>query len=285
MTRTLSVRHLLAICVVAAAGTAGAPGGPTAAAAPQPKKASPPTELWNSYPLGKPLHAAKRPVRVAPVSTRVRTGTAPRNRAANGETLTNGKQLPKGLLASVFAAMLLGATAILLVRRSVPLRTGGGRRERKPPQKAALPAADDLLDALRPEPKLEYRRYAPVPVERPPAQPVDDARAMPFLSVASLPAKPERSDAPTLMRSELKLWRGFVECRLYAAVEGSSDAWAVSRPFRLRGGEPSAAAQQALSALLAELEDSGWDVVSSGSAWYERRLERSVHMPDGESAA
>jgi hypothetical protein len=25
--------------------------------------------------------------------------------------------------------------------------------------------------------------------------------------------------------------------------------------------------------------------VSSGSAWYERRLERSVHMPDGESAA
>jgi hypothetical protein len=285
MTRTLSVRHLLAICLLVAASTAGASGELTAAAAVQPKKASPPTELWNSYPLGKPLHVAKRPVRIAPASTRARTGTAPRNRAASGETLTNETALPKGLLASVFAAMLLVATAILLVRRSTPLRVGGGRRERKPPLEAArAPAADDLLDALRPEPQLEYS-YSPVPVERPPAQPADDARSLPFLSVASLSATPERHDAPTVERSELKLWRGFVECQLYAAVEESSDAWAVSRPFRLRGGEPNAAAEQALSALLAELEESGWAVVGSGPAWYERRLERSSHIPDGESAA
>ena len=187
---------------------------------------------------------------------------------------------------SVIAAMLLGTTAVLLVRRTVPLRAGGGRRRHKPPQEAAPDlATDELLAALRPASTLEYSRYTPVQVERPPAQPADDARSLPFLSVARLPDEPERSDAPTVEHSEVKLWRGFVECQLYAAVEGSTDAWAVSRPFRLRGGEPNAAAQKALSTLLAELEHSGWDVVSSGPAWYERRLERSAPIPDGESAA
>ena len=74
---------------------------------------------------------------------------------------------------------------------------------------------------------------------------------------------------------EIRLWRGFVKCQLYATFRGSDEAFAVSRYFRLRSEErPGAGAQRALADLLAELERGGWTVVSDGGIWYQHWLQR-----------
>jgi hypothetical protein len=76
---------------------------------------------------------------------------------------------------------------------------------------------------------------------------------------------------------EIRLWRGYVKCQLYATIRGSGDALAVSRYFRLRDQDtPSADALRALADLLAELERDGWTVVSDRPVWYQHRLQRSA---------
>jgi hypothetical protein len=80
--------------------------------------------------------------------------------------------------------------------------------------------------------------------------------------------------ALSLARCEIRLWRGFMKCQLYASLGGAAEAFALSPYFRLRDHlEPNEQAQQALATLVAELEQSGWAVVSGGRPWYRHTLE------------
>ena len=78
-------------------------------------------------------------------------------------------------------------------------------------------------------------------------------------------------------RREIRLWRGFVKCQLYATFRGIRGG--IRRvevlPPALRG-EAGRRAQRALADLLAELERDGWTVVSDGGIWYQHRLQRGV---------
>jgi hypothetical protein len=80
---------------------------------------------------------------------------------------------------------------------------------------------------------------------------------------------------------EIRLWRGYVKCQLFAApLTGSEAAIAVSSYFRLRDEDsPGDEARLALRDLIATLEQGGWTVVSRGPTWYEDRLERFAEDP------
>jgi hypothetical protein len=85
---------------------------------------------------------------------------------------------------------------------------------------------------------------------------------------------------------EIRLWRGYVKCQLYATVRGSDQAFALSRQFRLRGEDaPSAKAQRALADLLVELEQGGWTVVLDGPIWYQHWLQRAAVTTELEGLA
>lgn len=91
--------------------------------------------------------------------------------------------------------------------------------------------------------------------------------------------KTRRAEAPrpeaavSLARCEIRLWRGYVKSQLYATLAGSSQVFAVSPSFRLRDElVPTEHAQHALTALLEELEQKGWSVVSGGRPWYRHTL-------------
>jgi hypothetical protein len=88
------------------------------------------------------------------------------------------------------------------------------------------------------------------------------------------PPQPPQTGA-SVESCEIKLWRGYVKCQLYATLRGSEEALAVSGYFRLRDQEaPSPSAQHALNDLLADLEQAGWTVVSVGAIWYQQQLQR-----------
>jgi hypothetical protein len=84
-----------------------------------------------------------------------------------------------------------------------------------------------------------------------------------------------RQTTASVESCEIRLWRGYVKCRLYATVRGSDEALAVSPYFRLPDEEsPNAGAQRALAELLAELERAGWTVVQDRPIWYQNKLQR-----------
>ena len=89
-------------------------------------------------------------------------------------------------------------------------------------------------------------------------------------------APPLAPAGTSIARCEIRLWRGFVKCQLYAVLEGSEErAVAFSKYFRLRDDQTSnPQGQQALAALLETLEARGWTVVLVGPSWYWHRLER-----------
>ena len=81
--------------------------------------------------------------------------------------------------------------------------------------------------------------------------------------------------AETVEDCEVMLWQDDVTCQL-AAVERSGSVAAVSDHFRLGdGAAPNATADEALAALLAQLERADWHVVETGPRWHDRRLERN----------
>jgi len=85
---------------------------------------------------------------------------------------------------------------------------------------------------------------------------------------------PRPEAAVSRARCEIGLWRGYAKSQLYATLAGSSQVYAVSRFFRLRDElVPTEHAQRALAALLEELEQNGWSVVSGGRPWYRHTLE------------
>jgi hypothetical protein len=91
------------------------------------------------------------------------------------------------------------------------------------------------------------------------------------------PPQPRRArqTGASVESCEIRLWRGYVKCQLYATLRGSEETLAVSRHFRLCDQEaPSPSAQHALNDLLADLEQAGWTVVSDGAIWYQQQLQR-----------
>jgi len=85
---------------------------------------------------------------------------------------------------------------------------------------------------------------------------------------------------------EIRLWRGYLKCQLFAAFPGSEYAIAFSSYFRLRDEDsPGDEARLALRGLIAALEEGGWAVVSRGPSWYEDRLERLKEDPDEDGTA
>jgi hypothetical protein len=85
---------------------------------------------------------------------------------------------------------------------------------------------------------------------------------------------PRPEAAVSRARCEIGLWRGYAKSQLYATLAGSSQVYAVSRFFRLRDElVPTEHAQRALAALLEELEQNGWSVVSGGRPWSRHTLE------------
>jgi hypothetical protein len=208
---------------------------------------------------------------------------ASHSRAASGRTPTNQNQFPTGVLVTVLLAAMLGAAAILVVRRSIPVRVGGSGRRREQPERALEPTVEprpaEPIERMSASPAvqdIELERAVPGLHERPPT-------AAAYVHAVPQPEVWQQAHraAPSVERCDIKLWRGYVKCQLYAAVAGSASAWAVSPSFRLRDEDaPNAGALQALSTLLAELEHSGWAVITTGPTWYGHRLERS---PDGDA--
>jgi hypothetical protein len=150
----------------------------------------------------------------------------------------------------------------------------------------------------RPRPAAEARPSAPEP--DPPSEQVLELQLLELTKrrrAAPASARPElereiealhgrietrRAETPepdagvplSLARCEIRLWRGFMKCQLYASLGGSAEAFALSPYFRLRDHlEPNEQAQQALATLVAELEQGGWAVVSGGRPWYRHTLE------------
>jgi hypothetical protein len=278
-----------------------APGGARAADA---TTIRPPTLLWKTYPLEQrpatirktpaaPVAPAQRkaspklppatirktpPAAVAPAERKAspklppavvgtaQTGLGVR-RAAPAQTVESTRlrnTLVLGLLLASLAAMM----SILLMRTFVPVRVGGPRRARprpRPPSPTPSPGAEppaaapsgELLDA--PRPKLpEAPKFADAPAQ----------------------ASADRERVLTAEVGEIKLWRGFRKCRLYAALSGSDEPFAASPHFRLRPEQtPGDDAERALSDLLDELERGGWEVIPHDGGllgnWYQYRLVRS----------
>jgi hypothetical protein len=211
-------------------------------------KLDPPTFLGTLYPVG-PRPKASTPRSKTPGPTE------PRRRPASYQISTDQTGSPRLLLLTVFlAGLVVVGTAMLVGWRLRPIRD-----RRRPSREPALRGpANDLLEALQPKPQPE-----PVPE----------------LVVAERGREPARRAThrmeATVARCEIKLWRGFLKSHLYAV--GSNDEPIAFSPYfhLLEDDRSSSEGLQALAALVAELEQDGWTVVSDGPAWYQHRLERS----------
>jgi hypothetical protein len=193
------------------------------------------------------------------------------------------------------------------------------RRPREHPStpvpEASRPGREDLLEALRPKPtparrpevekppqpeRRERAESPPVPLRalRQP-EPQQEPDPGPTTRVPALPAPAQLEPEPKLPRKhrgakpeaprerpqtvtarcEIRLWRGYVKCQLYAASldrPRAAAAFAFSPFFRLRDEDtPTEKAAVALKTLVDRLERDGWTVVSAGAHWYQLRLNRS----------
>jgi hypothetical protein len=147
--------------------------------------------------------------------------------------------------------------------------------------KPALPAPGPVSESTetRPKPKPQPKaRTKPKPSQE--AKPAARPEVMPTPRSAARPTRevvrrPSHRQGTSVKRCEIRLWRGYVKCQLYAVLEGSEErAIASSRYFRLRHDEmPNAEGQQALTSLLETLEARGWTVALAGPLRYWHRLE------------
>jgi hypothetical protein len=171
-------------------------------------------------------------------------------------------------------SLLLVVTAILLWGRLAPLR----ERRRWGLTRATVAAPrGDLLEALRPKPqsmRVVAERAHSVANLRRLRRKRSSRREAKSVAVRERP-QPAHVDA-AVDRSEIKLWRGFLKCHLYAVQEGSEEEPIAFSPYfrLLEDDKSSSEGLQALAALVDELKGDGWAVVNDGPAWYEHRLER-----------
>jgi hypothetical protein len=136
----------------------------------------------------------------------------------------------------------------------------------------ALPPEPVVVEQLRPSPPKPEPRPEPEPLSGPVVERKEPSPQSPKRQPARRLARRAKAN---VARCEIRLWRGFVKCQLFAVMAGSEGAFAVSPYFRLREEDtPTAQAEHALAALLANLERAGWTVASAGPIWYRHRLER-----------
>jgi hypothetical protein len=303
---TLFACRLAGLCVLVGA-VAGAP----VALSEREKEVGPPTLLWKSYPLApavkgtpnakaqpraatppdprpKPFTPPARSPKIATPSPKIatpepRTKTAqpaPGRQAVSYRISTDQSGFPRSLLLAAFlAGLLVVGTVLLAARKLVPLRD---RRRRLAAER--VPDAE-LLEALQPK-----RRPEPVaaPVGAETVHTIRTRIRRRNKRTGHEPGPSRESPPGPLFREqsgvshcEIKLWRGFVKCHLYAAPVGSgdepiADPIAFSPYFRLTEDDRSSSeALEALAALVAALEQDGWTVVSDGPAWYQHSLERT----------
>jgi hypothetical protein len=172
-----------------------------------------------------------------------------------------------------------------LVAAPAPAPTQAGEPER----------SDDLLEALQPKapqvapppdrPELQKEvetRPEPVEADPKPARAADrPAHTRTQTQPVHARLQIAREEPAILGACEIRLWRGFVKCQLYATDIASGAVLAESPYFRQRDEDvPGPNAEKALSALLAELELRGWHVESDGPSWYQRRLQLFEQDPD-----
>jgi hypothetical protein len=151
---------------------------------------------------------------------------------------------------------------------------------RRPKSRKRVKPRKRLKPKPQPQPKRskeprpsQEAKPAPRPEAAPKQEPTPRPETRPTREVVR---RPSHREGTSLAWCEIKLWRGFVKCQLYAVLEGSEDrAIASSKYFRLHDdGTSSPQGQEALTALLERLEAEGWTVVLVGPTWYGHRLER-----------
>jgi len=276
-----AARLLVPLFALAAVGVTAFSVATAAGGTERGQKKSPPTQLWNAYPLGprakvtkppkkalKPPAPKSKPSTATPPEPRVKSASPPpppppkrtpasKPAAASYQISTDQSRFPRVLLVAAFlVGLLVIGVAVLVGRGLVPLRA----RSPRPPEPGG-----DLFAALSPKPAtvttamLGRKR---VKKRRPKRRAGREA-------VQTIPAT-------AVAICAIKLWRGFVKWHLYAVVEGSEhEPIAYSAYFRLieddRGSDEGLAA---LAGLVEELEQDGWTVVADGPAWYQHRLER-----------
>jgi hypothetical protein len=208
---------------------------------------------------------------------------------------------------TALAAALLAAGTVFFLGRPSAARVGGsahrrgGGRTPRPERRAQprrLPAAPQAPTPPTPPqtsdqpagtPELELRelivrKYAATAPARPRIEREIDAALERIEARRAAEARARAAQRRGLARSELRLWRGLIKSRLYAVMSGSDEAFAVSEPFPSRDADaPGPQAERALSSLLASLSQTGWRVVTQGSAWYDLTLELFARDPDAGS--
>jgi hypothetical protein len=265
---------------------------PSVRADPRTTLKHPPSLLWKSYPLKQRATAQARAKATAA------RHHASRTREASAPTQSSDTSISSTLLLVTMVLAAMVAAGMIVLSRLRPVHSGlpFSRRRRLPPRPTKTiqsNAGEELLDALRrwlpPGPDelpetvaVKPALPAPGPVSestetRPKPKPQPKARKKPKPSQEAKPAaRPEVMPTGTsVKRCEIRLWRGYVKCQLYAVLEGSEErAIASSRYFRLRHDEmPNTEGQQALTSLLETLEARGWTVALAGPIRYWHRLE------------
>jgi hypothetical protein len=250
----------------------------TAKAELQPKAATPPEPRPKAFVPPRPRRKAATPSKPRPKAT---SQTKSRRQAASYQISTDQTGTPRLLLLAVFLGGLLAVAVTMIV--GWKLVATRDRRRRRSTVAAARASDDDLLQALQPKPQPEP---LPEPVVAETVGPtrervVEEEEERTEHEPAPIPEPalvPAHEEEPTVARCEIKLWRGFAKCHLYAAPADSYDEPIIyfSPYFRLLEDERSSSqGLQALAVLVEELEEDGWTVVSDGPAWYQHRLERS----------
>lgn len=284
MSRAPAITPLVALCAL---GVAGSTATVPARADSGRTKVRQPTLLWKSY----PLKTRKRIARAQQAGIRSR-------RQASSPTPAEGKQFPSLLVMTLLLAALVAAGMIVLTRLGlVPVGVSASRRGRAPPKPEPSPVAVGWRRKPKPRPArepaldvqlqrlIERVEEAPLPERE---QLAKEIAMLHGLIGTTRPAPEPRTREPRpapprrpqlqetgVERCQIKLWRGFVKCQLYAVPIGSDEPLAFSPYFRLRDGtELTAQAVDALHALVEALEQEGWTVVSDGPSWYQYRLER-----------
>ena len=80
---------------------------------------------------------------------------------------------------------------------------------------------------------------------------------------------------PNVLRCEIKLWRGYLKCQLYAEAAAGESVLGTSPYFRLKDpNTPTEEAEGHLAELIEALEKRGWQLTASGATWYRHRLEK-----------
>ncbi|MGE5689389.1 MAG: hypothetical protein ACM33B_02415 [Pseudomonadota bacterium] len=129
-------------------------------------------------------------------------------------------------------------------------------------------------------PGVARRRPSREPLEVPPSPAPAERVIVVGEDEAGPPARSQAPAERTVVGTcEIRWWRGYVKsrfCAVSTGADGAEAAIAESPLFAWRQETPppqTAAAQEALETLVAELDRDGWTVVGRGDAWFALRLE------------